>query len=120
VGHLGQRLALRAAEPYGDHRGAHPRKLLVGAPGGQYPAVGLRYGGFERPVRAEVLEHLHGQRACDLARLEAPDAVGHHEERFVLAVADQQGVLVVLADLAGVGYAERLELQKGQAATPRT
>src|SRR5215213_10899343 len=120
VSYLGCRLPLRAAEPYGDHRGAHPRELLVTAAGGQDPAVSLCYGGLERPVRTKLFENLHCEGACDLPRFEAADAVGDHEERLVLALADEQGVLVVLADLPGIGDAERLQFEEGQAATPRT
>ena len=49
---LGCGLPLRAAEPYGDDRRAHPRELLVAAARCQYPAVRRRYGRLEGFVRA--------------------------------------------------------------------
>ena len=108
VRHLGHGLPLLPTEPYGDHGGAHPRELLVAAAGGHYPSVRLAYGRFEGFVRLEIFEHVHGEGAGDLPGLEAAYSVGDDEERLVLASADEQGVLVVLADLAGVGEAEWL------------
>src|SRR5215211_2466839 len=114
VCHLGHGLPLRPSEPYGDHGGTHPRELLVAAASGHYPAVRLSNGRFEGFVRLQILEHFYGEGARDLPGLEAPYAVGDDEEGLVLAVADEQGVLVVLAHLAGVGNTERLQLQERQ------
>src|SRR5829696_9062061 len=110
VRHLGHGFPLCPAEPYGDYGGTHPRELLVAAPSGHYPTVRLSYGRFEGFVRLEIFEHVYGEGARDLPGLEAAYAVGDDEERLVLAFADKQGVLVVLANLASVGDAEWLQL----------
>jgi hypothetical protein len=120
VRHLGHGFPLCPTEPYGDHGGAHPRELLVAAASGHYPAVRLSYGRFERFVRLEIFEHVYGEGARDLPGLEAAYAVGDDEERLVLAFADEQGVLVVLTDLAGVGDAEWLQLEERHDPIPRT
>src|SRR5215207_7315385 len=120
VRHLGHGLPLLPTEPYGDHGGSHPRELLVAAAGGHYPSVRLSYGCFERFIRLEIFEHVYGEGARDLPGFEAADAVGDDEERLILALADEQGVLVILANLAGVGYAEWLQLEERHGPTPRT
>src|SRR5829696_1673046 len=108
--HLGHGFPLCPAEPYGDYGGTHPRELLVAAPSGHYPTVRLSYGRFEGFVRLEIFEDVYGEGARYLPGLEAAYAVGDDEERLVLAFADKQGVLVVLANLASVGDAEWLQL----------
>src|SRR5215213_7557846 len=120
VCHLGHGLPLLPTEPYGDHGGAHPRELLVAAASGHYPAVRLYYGRFEGFVWLETFEHFYGEGARDLPGLEAAYAVGDDEEGPILAFADEQGVLVVLANLAGVGEAEWLQLEERHGPTPRT
>ncbi len=115
VRHLGHGLRLRPPEADGDHRRPHAGELLVAPAGGQDPAVRLPYRLLEGVVGSQVLEHVYGDGARNLPGLEAADAVGDGEEGLVLALADEQGVLVVLADLARVGDAERLELEERHA-----
>src|SRR5215211_5396596 len=112
VRHLGHRFPLRPAEPYGDHGSTHPRELLVAAARGHYPTVRLSYGRFKGFVWLKIFERFHGDGAGDLPGLEAAYAVGDDEERLVLTIADEQGVLVVLAHLASIGDAERLQLEE--------
>src|SRR5215203_1398353 len=120
VCHLGHGLDLRPTEPDGDHGSTHSRELLVTAASGHYPAVRLSYGCFEGFAWREIFEHVHGEGTRNLPGLEAAYAVGDDEERLVLAFADEQGVLIVLTDLAGVGKAERPQLEERHDPTPRT
>ena len=61
----------------------------------------------------ELLENPHRDGARHLPGLEAADTIGDREQRLVLTLPDEQGVLVVPADLASVGEAERFQEQQG-------
>ena len=56
----------------------------------------------------QVDDGLHGDAAGDLAGVVAAHAIGQHEQADV--GIDGNGVLVVLADLAGVGQADEAQL----------
>src|SRR3712207_439158 len=104
---LSHRLPVRPPEADRHHRRPHPGEPLVAPAGGEYPAVRLPYRLLERGARLELAQDLDSYAARHLPGFETTDAVGDSEERLVLALADEQGVLVVAADLARIGYAER-------------
>ena len=108
---LGPRLPAGAAEANRDDGRPHPGEPLVALADGEDPAVRLLYGGLEGGPGLELPEHVDGDVARHLARLEAADAVGDREQRLVAALADEERVLVVGADLARVGGAEGFEVQ---------
>src|SRR5215212_6350057 len=120
VRHLGHGFSLRPTEPDGDHGSTHARELLVTSASGHYRAVRLSYGCFEGFAWLEIFEHFYGEGTRNLPGLEAAYAVGDDEERLVLTFADEQGILIVLTDLAGVGEAERPQLEERHDPTPRT
>ena len=61
-----------------------------------------------RPSRDQVGDGLDGDAAGDFAGVVAAHAIGQHEQADVGIDAD--GVLVVLADAAGVGQPDRADL----------
>ena len=64
----------------------------------------------------EVDDGLHGDAAGDLAGVVAAHAVGQHQQPDVRVDGDR--VLVVLADLAGVGQSDEAQLVSQAHAAP--
>src|SRR5918998_4938490 len=108
---LGYRLLPGSAETHRHHGGPHTLESRVSPGRGEDAAVGLPYGVFQRVRRPDVFEDVDRDGARDLPGFEATDAVGDHEEGFVATLADKEGVLVVLANLARVREAVVFEEQ---------
>src|SRR5215216_4124573 len=117
---ISPRWAPRPLRRSASHHGrAHPGEPVVPPGGREDASVCFPYGFLQRGGGLKVFEDVDGDGTCDLPGLEATDAVGDREERVVPALADEERILVVVADLAWVCDAIVFEKEQGPT-TPST
>ena len=109
MGDLRRRLVLVAGKADSDQRGPHPGQLFVLLDGGQYALIRLLDDFVEGCFGVQLLQCLYRDAAGYLAGLRPTNPVGHGEQRSIDTFSDEQGILVVLADLAGVRDTEVFE-----------